>query len=63
MFTYKLRELHFIGKLLGSQDNTYIADKTDQPNRGAYAVSVDCIHVIGLSIKTRFTLKQTFPDS
>ena len=63
MFTYNLRKLHLIRKMLGSQ---YNIDNTSQPtsqyrgictgNIPAKVVSADCIHGTGLSIKREQTL-------
>ena len=58
MFTYNLIEIHLTRKMLGSQNNI---DNADQPasqicgirtgNIPMKVILVDCIHIIGLSIK------------
>ena len=63
MFTYNLIELHLIRKMPGLTMLINWVEVSSQPIRGIYignipteVVSVDCIRVIGLSIKRKLLL-------
>jgi len=63
VFTYNLIELHLIRKMLGLTMLINWVEASSQPIRGihigdipAKVVSVDCIHVIGLSIARELLL-------